>query len=58
MKETVEIMNVPFDTTGMSGAVNKIMGFFEDGGEHIVCTPNPEIVMEAQKDKVLFAADG
>ncbi|MCJ7856761.1 WecB/TagA/CpsF family glycosyltransferase [Lachnospiraceae bacterium NSJ-143] len=54
MKETVEIMNVPFDTTGMSGAVNKIMGFFEDGGEHIVCTPNPEIVMEAQKDKVLF----
>ena len=54
MKNTVEIMNVPFDATGMKGAVNKIMAFFDDGGEHIVCTPNPEIVMEAQHDKVLL----
>ena len=55
MREVVEIMNIPFDTTGMNGAVKKIMGFFNDGGEHIICTPNPEIVMEAQNDKVLFA---
>lgn len=55
MREVVEIMNIPFDTNGMNGAVKKIMGFFNDGGEHIICTPNPEIVMEAQNDKVLFA---
>lgn len=27
MREVVEIMNIPFDTTGMNGAVKKIMGF-------------------------------
>ncbi len=54
MNDVVKIMNVPFDTSGMNGAVKKIMGYFEDGGEHIICTPNPEIVMEAQKDKTLF----
>ena len=61
MKDVIEIMGVPFDTSGMDGAVNRIMGYFDDGGEHIVCTPNPEIVMQAQKDKellgILKAAD-
>ncbi len=55
MKDIIEIMDVPFDTTGMDGAVKKVMGYFKDGGEHIVCTPNPEIVMDAQKDKTLFS---
>ena len=61
MKDVIEIMGVPFDTSGMDGAVNRIMGYFDDGGEHIICTPNPEIVMQAQKDKellgILKAAD-
>ncbi len=61
MRKTTEILGVPFDCISMHGAVEKIMGFFEDGGRHIVCTPNPEIVMEAQKDEqfmnILKAAD-
>ena len=48
MNDVVKIMGVPFDTSGMNGAVRKIMCYFDDGGEHIICTPNPEIVMEAQ----------
>jgi len=54
MKSVVEIMGVPFDTSGMDGAVHKIMGYFEDGENHIICTPNPEIVMSAQQDEELF----
>ena len=61
MRNTTYIMGVPFDTVKMDEASDKVMSFFEDGGNHIICTPNPEIVMEAQKDKklmnILNAAD-
>lgn len=30
------------------------MGFLADGKQHYICTPNPEIVMEAQQDKELM----
>lgn len=29
MREVVEIMNIPFDTTGMNGAVKKNNGIFQ-----------------------------
>ena len=61
MRKTAEILGVPFDVVTMTNAVEKVMQFFDDGKKHIVCTPNPEIVMEAQKDKqlmqILKAAD-
>lgn len=61
MRKTTSIMGVPFDVIKMEDASNKIMSFFDDGGSHIICTPNPEIVMEAQNDRrlmdILKAAD-
>lgn len=61
MRITTEILGVPFDVLTMEGAVEKSLHFLEDGGRHIICTPNPEIVMEAQNDEqlmnILKAAD-
>ena len=54
MRKITHILNVPFDAVTMSEAVNKVMSFLSDGGQHIVCTPNPEIVMEAQQDRELM----
>ena len=55
MRKTTYIMGVPFDVIKMDEASDKVMKFFEDGGCHIICTPNPEIVMEAQKDEKLMS---
>jgi len=55
MRNTTYIMGVPFDVIKMDEASDKIMKFFEDGGSHIICTPNPEIVMEAQQDEKLMS---
>ena len=55
MRKTTYIMGVPFDVIKMDEASDKVMKFFEDGGSHIICTPNPEIVMEAQKDEKLMS---
>ena len=61
MRKIAEILGVPFDVMTMNDATDTVMGFFDDGKKHIVCTPNPEIVMEAQRDKqlmqILKAAD-
>lgn len=61
MRIVTEILGVPFDVLTMEGAVEKATHFFEDGGRHIICTPNPEIVMQAQSDEqlmnILKAAD-
>jgi N-acetylglucosaminyldiphosphoundecaprenol N-acetyl-beta-D-mannosaminyltransferase len=61
MRKTTYIMGVPFDVVTMKEASELVMKFFDDGGSHIVCTPNPEIVMEAVKDSklmnILNAAD-
>lgn len=54
MRKITHILNVPFDAVTMSEAVNKVISFLSDGGQHIVCTPNPEIVMEAQHDRELM----
>lgn len=54
MRKITHILNVPFDAVTMSEAVNKVMSFLSDGGQHIICTPNPEIVMEAQHDRELM----
>lgn len=53
-KKTV-VLGVPFDAVTMEQAVAKAKKMLTDGGQHFICTPNPEIVMEAQKDKDLMA---
>ncbi len=54
MRKTIEILGVPFDVVTMDEAVERALGFLGEEGRHFICTPNPEIVMEAQKDKELM----
>jgi N-acetylglucosaminyldiphosphoundecaprenol N-acetyl-beta-D-mannosaminyltransferase len=51
----VDILGVQIDQVSMEQAVAKTQAFFE-GGVHVVYTPNPEIIMEAQKNENLQAA--
>ncbi len=57
----VDILGVPFDAVDMKEAVDKTIGFMGDGEFHMICTPNPEIVMSALSDagfmKLLCSAD-
>ena len=61
MRKITHVLQVPFDVVTMEEATDKVMGFMNDGRPHIICTPNPEIVMEAQGDRelmeILRAAD-
>lgn len=56
-----KILGVPFDTYTMDEAADHAVELFGCNGQHIICTPNPEIVMEAQRDRelmgILRAAD-
>lgn len=54
MRKMTQILDVPFDALTMTEAVEKVMGFLADDKQHYICTPNPEIVMEAQHDKELM----
>ncbi|MDD5944536.1 MAG: WecB/TagA/CpsF family glycosyltransferase [Clostridia bacterium] len=55
------ILGVPFDTYKMNEAADRAVEMLGENGQHIICTPNPEIVMEAQNDRelmgILKAAD-
>ena len=61
MRRITDILGVPFDVISMDEAVKRVIGYLSGSGQHMVCTPNPEIVMEAQEDKelmnILNAAD-
>ncbi len=56
-----KILGVPFDTYTMKEAADHAVELLGLNGQHIICTPNPEIVMEAQHDSelmgILKAAD-
>ena len=49
-----KILNVPFDTYTLDEAAKKVVELMDSPRQHMVCTPNPEIVMEAQKNLVLM----
>lgn len=55
------ILGVPFDTGTMKETADRAISMMKESGQHIICTPNPEIVMEAQTDSelmgILRAAD-
>lgn len=55
MREKTKILGVTFDAVVMEEALQITEEFFEDGKQHMICTPNPEIVMMAQNDKELFS---
>ena len=54
MGKQIHILDVAFDVVTMEDAIEKVRGFSQVEGQHIICTPNPEIVMQAQEDAVLM----
>lgn len=54
MREQIHVLDVPFDAVTLHQATERVKYFLNEEGQHIVCTPNPEIVMEAQKDETLM----
>ena len=54
MRKLTHVLGVPFDAVTMEEAVAKAKKLLATDGQHIICTPNPEIVMEAQNDGVLM----
>lgn len=56
-----KILNINFDTYTRAEALNKLLEFINTDTNHIVVTPNPEMVMVSRKDKefekVLLEAD-
>lgn len=54
MGKQTHILGVPFDVVTMEEALAQAKALLESEGQHFICTPNPEIVMEAQKDAELM----
>ena len=54
MRKLTHVLGVPFDAVTMDEAVARAKKLLQEEGQHIICTPNPEIVMEAQKDQELM----
>ncbi|WP_058486744.1 WecB/TagA/CpsF family glycosyltransferase [Defluviitalea phaphyphila] len=54
MGNKINIMNVLVDVVTMDEAVSKVMDFLRQDKCSTVYTPNPEIIMAAQKDKELM----
>lgn len=54
MNRKTHILGVPFDVVTMEQAVERVKKMLTAEGQHIICTPNPEIVMEAQTDEALM----
>ena len=50
MNRKTHVLGVPFDVVTMDEAVARAEGLLKEKGQHFICTPNPEIVMEARKD--------
>ena len=55
MNRKTHILGVPFDVVTMDEAVARAEGLLKEKGQHFICTPNPEIVMEARKDAELMS---
>src|SRR3989344_5592938 len=46
----VNILDVPIDAVTEQAAMERIRGFLSDGRQHLVTTPNPEMLVLAHKD--------
>nr|WP_294680944.1 WecB/TagA/CpsF family glycosyltransferase [uncultured Anaerotignum sp.] len=55
MNRKTHILGVPFDAVTMQEAVARAKALLHEGGQHFICTPNPEIVMEAGADAELMS---
>ncbi|MDR2650620.1 MAG: WecB/TagA/CpsF family glycosyltransferase [Clostridiales bacterium] len=50
MRKTIEILGIPVDVIDHDGALDNIEQFMDEGGYHLIITPNPEMIMLAQKN--------
>jgi len=50
VRNTTEILGIPIDIIGYGAALDKLEQFMGEDGTHLVVTPNPEMIMKAQKD--------
>lgn len=61
MTKICNILGVPFNNVTYNEAVNILLSFLKEQKNHMVFTPNPEMVMSAKKDKefnkILNSAD-
>jgi len=51
MKNKQTILQVPFDGLRYTEALDTLLGFLQSNQNHIVVTPNPEMVMLAKRDE-------
>jgi len=52
--DLINILGVNINTFTKKQALIKIQGFLTDGRQHFIATPNPEIILAANKDKDFF----
>ncbi len=50
----INILNVPIDAVTQAEALARLSGFLEEDRYHILCTPNPEIIMAANSNHELM----
>jgi N-acetylglucosaminyldiphosphoundecaprenol N-acetyl-beta-D-mannosaminyltransferase len=48
--DKINVLDVKFDNLDMKEAIEKCKGFLTQNESHLICTPNPELVMRAKKD--------
>ena len=53
MRKCIDILDVKIDDITMDTATKKIVEFLNEDKNHIVCTPNSEIMMKSYKDGML-----
>ena len=53
MRNCVSILDIDIDNITMDIAVEKIIQFLQEDRNHIVCTPNAEIMMKSYRDEEL-----
>jgi Teichoic acid biosynthesis proteins len=48
--EKIDVLNVKFDNLNMEEAIEKCKDLLAQNESHLICTPNPELVMKARED--------
>ena len=56
MDKRIKVLGVPVDMVDMKKAVEVVEGFLQTQGLKLVFTPNPEMIIAAQKDRELMEA--
>ncbi len=52
--KTVNILGIPLHNVDTTDTLEIIRGFIEEGGQHKICIPNVDVIMQAQKNPDLF----